>query len=219
MNLRSKLTYANVVATLALVLALGGGTVYAAIKLGKNDVESRNIAPGEVKTSDLGENAVTSPKIKNGGIDSEDLAAGVAQGIIPHVTGSAKAGPKGGINTNTTSPLPLTGKTTFTPGAGAVSALVAEGRYTVASTDPAQFCSPAVFLFVNGEPTRVFVDPDSIDTSSTTPLTGFGRDADGPFGLLNPTAPLTITAQIAGDQDCTAGSRLDRLEIRIVQIR
>ena len=54
MKLRSKLSYANVVATLALVLAIGGGTVYAALRLGKDAVRSKNIAAGAVKSSDLG---------------------------------------------------------------------------------------------------------------------------------------------------------------------
>ena len=77
MNLRPRLSYANVAATLALVLALGGGTVYAAAQLGKNDVKSKNIAKGAVKTSDLAKNAVKSPKIKDGTIQAGDLAAGL----------------------------------------------------------------------------------------------------------------------------------------------
>jgi len=218
MDLRPRLTYANVVATLALVLVLTGGTVYAAVKLGKNDVKSRNIAPRAVKGSDLADNAVTSPKIKDGTIIGDDLAANVLQGVGVDVTGTATSGTKGGINTNTTVPLPLTGKTTFTPAAGEVAALTAEGKWTTATTNAANFCSPAVFLFVNGEPTRVFVDPTS-EGNQTALEPSLGRDADGPFGLISPNTPLTITAQIAGDADCTAGSRLDSLVVRIVQIR
>jgi hypothetical protein len=218
MNLRSKLTYANVVATLALVLAVGGGTVYAAIKLGKNDVESKNIAKGAVKTSDIAKNAVKSPTIKDGTIKAGDIAAGVIPQLDADVTGSATAGPRGGINTNTTSPLPLSGTTTFTPNAGEVSALAAEGRFTIASPGPAQSCQPAVFLLLNGEPTRVFVDPES-DGNTTTLVQSSGRDAAGPFGLINPGTPLTITAMLQGDVDCTATSQLDRLEVRILQIR
>ncbi len=218
MKLRPRLTYANVVATLALVLALGGGTVYAAVQLGKDSVESRNIAPGAVGTSDLEMNAVKSPQVKNGGIKGEDLAAGVFNGVDTDVTGSAKAGPKGAINANTTSPLTLTGDTTFTPRVGEVSALAAEGRFTIASTNAAQFCSPAVFLLLNGQPTRVFVNPTD-DVNSPTLVPTLGRDADGPFGLINPGVPLTISAEIRGDADCTADSQLDRLEVRILRIR
>ena len=106
MNLRPRLTYANVAATLALILAIGGGTVYAAVKLGKNDVKSKNIAAGAVKKKDLGKNAVTSPKVKDGGIEAEDLAAGVVPQLDADVTGSATAGPRGGLTTDTLTPCP-----------------------------------------------------------------------------------------------------------------
>ena len=218
MNLRSRLTYANVVATLALVLAIGGGTVYAAIHLGKNSVHSKNIAAAAVKTSDLGRNAVTSPKVKDGTIDADDIAAGVIPKLDADVTGSATAGPQGGVNTDTSSPLPLSGTTTFTPRAGDVAALAAEGRFSIATTDPAQFCQPAVILLLDGKPTRVFVNPEG-DGNSTTLVQDFGRDAAGPFGLIDPGTPLTITAELLGDDDCTASSQLDRLEVKIVQIR
>ena len=52
-RIRSKLTYANVMATLAVFLVLGGGA-YAAFHLPKNSVRSRNIVNGQVKTKDLG---------------------------------------------------------------------------------------------------------------------------------------------------------------------
>jgi hypothetical protein len=64
-KLRSGLTYANVVATLALFLALGGGA-YAAIKLPKNSVGA----------SQIKKNAVTSPKVKDGSLLSKDFKAG-----------------------------------------------------------------------------------------------------------------------------------------------
>jgi hypothetical protein len=195
--MRPRLTYANVVATLALVLALGGGTVYAAIELGKNEVKSRNIAPGAVQ---LG-----------------DISAKALKGLDVDVTGSAKSGPTGPLNTDTSVPLPLRGKTKWKPRRGEVGALAAEGKFTIASTDPAKFCSPAVILLVNGNPTRAFINPES-DGNSTTLEKSFGRDAAGPFGLLS-RKPLKVTAEIRGDSDCTPDTHLDRLEVRILQIR
>ena len=165
--MRPRLTYANVVATLALVLAIGGGTVYAAIHLGKNSVRSKNIAAGAVKSSDLGKDAVTGAKVRNGAIATDDLAASVIAKLQADVSGSATAGPTGGVNTNIASPLPLNGTTTFTPRAGDVSALAAEARFSIATTDPTEFCRPAVFLLLNGKPTRIFVDPEG-DANSTT---------------------------------------------------
>jgi hypothetical protein len=216
MNLRPRLTYANVAATIALFLAVGGGTVYAAFSLGKNDVHSKNLAPRAVKASDLAKNAVTSPKIKDGTVQAADIAAGVIANDIADVTGAATGGPQGSINTNTTSPLPLTGTTTFTPQGGQVSALAAQAQFTVATTNALNFCQPSVFLLLNGQSTRVFLSPD--DVNSTTLVTRSANDADGPFGLISPGTPLTVTAQLRGDPDCTASSRLDRVEVRIVQI-
>jgi hypothetical protein len=48
-GIRDRLTYANVVATLALFVALGGAS-YAAVTLGKGQVKSKNIARGAVKS-------------------------------------------------------------------------------------------------------------------------------------------------------------------------
>jgi len=61
-RLRPRLTYANVIATLALFLALGGGAAYAA-SLGKNSVG----------TKQLKRNAVTGAKVKDGSLSAADL--------------------------------------------------------------------------------------------------------------------------------------------------
>jgi hypothetical protein len=238
MNLRSRLTYANVVGTLALCLAIGGGTVYAASELGRNDVKSKNIAKGAVKTSDLATDAVTSEKLKDGTVTGADLQDGaitagdiqdgtitaedIVAGVIPQldadVTGSATAGPQGGINANTTTPLPLSGTTSFTPNAGEVAAIAAEAQFAIATTNALNPCSPDVQLLLDGQEANIFLNPDTGQTS-TTPVQAFGHDADGPFGLLKPGTPINITAQILGDVDCTAGSTVDKVEVSIVQIR
>ena len=67
--LRSRLTYANVIATLALFLALTGGVVWAAGKIGthrlkKNAVSTAKIKRNAVTTVKLHGNAVTTPKLK-----------------------------------------------------------------------------------------------------------------------------------------------------------
>ena len=60
----NRLTYANVVATLALFVALGGGA-YAATKLPKNSVGAAQIK----------KNAVTSAKVKDGSLLARDFGA------------------------------------------------------------------------------------------------------------------------------------------------
>lgn len=63
-SIRSKITYANVVASIALFVALGGAS-YAAIKLPANSV-----GPKQLKA-----NAVTGAKVKDGSLGREDFAA------------------------------------------------------------------------------------------------------------------------------------------------
>jgi len=72
-RLRKRLSYANIIASLALFIALGG--VGYAATASKNSVKSTSIKDGQVKTADLASNAVTSPKIKNGQVTNADLAA------------------------------------------------------------------------------------------------------------------------------------------------
>jgi hypothetical protein len=52
-RLRRNLTYANVTATLALVIAVGGATAIAGGKAAKNSVASSSIKPHNVTASDL----------------------------------------------------------------------------------------------------------------------------------------------------------------------
>ena len=70
-RLRSKLTYANVTATLALFLALAGGTAYAAGK-----IQSSEIAAGAVTTANLAQRSVTSGKLAIGAVSENQIADG-----------------------------------------------------------------------------------------------------------------------------------------------
>jgi hypothetical protein len=54
MKIRKHLTYANVAATVALVIAVGGGTTAIALS-GRNSVHSDDIKNGNVTARDLGE--------------------------------------------------------------------------------------------------------------------------------------------------------------------
>jgi hypothetical protein len=78
-QLSSKLTYANVISTLCLFLLLGGGA-YAALKLPKNSVG----------TKQLKKNAVTGVKVKNHSLTAQDFRAGQ----LP-AGKEGSAGPKG----------------------------------------------------------------------------------------------------------------------------
>jgi hypothetical protein len=97
----ARLTYANVVSSLALFIALGGSS-YAAIELKRNSVRSVHIAKGQVKAPDIGANAVDSTRIKDGTLTRSDFAPGQVtpepgQERAPAPAGpSGPAGPQGG---------------------------------------------------------------------------------------------------------------------------
>src|SRR4051794_12970869 len=74
-SVRTRVTYANVVATLALCLALGGGA-YAAATLPKHSVGTKQLRKGAVTGKKLHRNAVTSSKVKDGSLQGKDFAAG-----------------------------------------------------------------------------------------------------------------------------------------------
>ena len=69
--LLGRLSYANVIATMALFIALGG-VGYAATALPKNSV----------RTKQLAKNSVTSPKVKDGTLGRSDLAPGVIPNAV-----------------------------------------------------------------------------------------------------------------------------------------
>src|SRR3954447_3756646 len=70
-RIRRGLTFSNVCLLLALVIALGAGTAYAA-----NTVRSSDIVDGQVKNADIGANAVSTGKINDGAVTSNDIRTG-----------------------------------------------------------------------------------------------------------------------------------------------
>jgi hypothetical protein len=101
-RMRAALSYSNVIATLALMIALGG-TSYAAVTLGKNSVRSRNIANGAVTSSKIKNGAVTGAKLGRGAVTAATVKAGslvgsdLAPGVVPAANDPGPPiGPAGG---------------------------------------------------------------------------------------------------------------------------
>jgi hypothetical protein len=93
---KPRLSYAKVVSSLALAVALGGTSAYAAGQLTPKSVGEPELRPGAVTADKLRTNAVTAPKIMAAAIKQSKLANGsvtaakVAGGAI--ATGSLQAG-------------------------------------------------------------------------------------------------------------------------------
>ena len=73
-RLRSKLTYANIVATVALFMVVTG-IGFAVAALPKKSVGKKQLKNGAVTGKKLRKNAVTSPKIKSGAVGRSELAS------------------------------------------------------------------------------------------------------------------------------------------------
>jgi hypothetical protein len=80
--MRPKLTYANVVATLALFIAIGGASAFAASQLGKNSVGPKQLKKNAVTTAKVKKEAITAAKIKKGTLTGTQINASTL-GTVP----------------------------------------------------------------------------------------------------------------------------------------
>ncbi|HEX8102477.1 MAG TPA: hypothetical protein VF533_07695 [Solirubrobacteraceae bacterium] len=78
--MRKYLSYANVMATAAVFIALGGSS-YAAVSLARNSVGSKQIRRGSVGASEIHTGAVSARDIRNGSIRLRDLSRTAQEGI------------------------------------------------------------------------------------------------------------------------------------------
>ena len=114
--MRPRLTYANVVATLALFIAIGGASAFAASQLDKNTVGPKQLKKNAVTTAKIKNKAVTGAKIKPGTITGKQVnsatlgtvpVANLANSIAPpesaHLVGGAG---EPGFQHNWTNALP-----------------------------------------------------------------------------------------------------------------
>jgi len=74
--LRRHLTYANLVSSAALLLALSTGGAYAASQLAPKSVGERQLRPGAVTASKIRKNAVTAAKLASGAVTVGKLGEG-----------------------------------------------------------------------------------------------------------------------------------------------
>ncbi len=89
-QIRKRLTYANVMSSLAVFLILGGATALAAGKLGKNSVGTKQIKNNAVTTAKIKKGAVTGAKVKNGSLTGTQINASTL-GTVPAATNATNA--------------------------------------------------------------------------------------------------------------------------------
>lgn len=92
--LRERLTYANVMATVAVFLALGGGA-YAAVRLPRNSVGQKQIRNGAVGRSELHRSAVTARAVKNRSLGVGELSTKARKSLRGERGPAGPSGPAG----------------------------------------------------------------------------------------------------------------------------
>lgn len=177
-RLRGHVTYANVTATLALIIALGG-TSYAAIR-----VTGKSIVDGSVTSADVRNNSLRGKDVRNGTITGADVRNGT-------ITGAKLK--KGTIPLDRLRSLPTPAAAAPVLGAGAITAdKLAPGAVGADQLAPI----PAVRV---GRGAALDV-PDN--TLVTVP---FDREIDDPFDLHAPGS-AELRAPIPGVYAITAGA-------------
>jgi hypothetical protein len=236
---RPRLTYANVVSTLALFLALGGGAAYAAGK-----VQSSDLAPGAVHTGDVLKRAITSGKLAVGAVRSNQITDGavgtkqLADGAVGTkqvgngAVGSKQIGeaavapsnlqfpvfyaasPTGGSAPVTEGPDPYPiADDTWTQSPGQIEVVFGGATATLAY-DGSGSGSCQVFFEINLNGLQV--GGGQLSTSSTTPEQI--EQSIGAQPQIDPVAPVTnhLTARTGSNGDCTAGSSIDSTRFRVL---
>lgn len=90
-RIQIRITYANVMSTVAVFLALGGATALATGQIAKNSVGSRQIKSGAVTTGKIANNAINGAKVASHSLEGSDLDLGKL-GSVPNADFAARSG-------------------------------------------------------------------------------------------------------------------------------
>lgn len=158
---RRHLTYANVVATLALAIAVGTGSAWAASQLAPKSVGARQLRPGAVTADKIRKHAVTAPKLEAQAVKQGKIANGAVVGA--KLAPAAVEGPKIAAGAVTPEKIPdnsLTGAKVDEATLGQVPSAAATAFATSAET-----ANPEAFAKVDSEGTVYLAYSKGIGTA------------------------------------------------------
>jgi hypothetical protein len=88
-KLKGKLTYANLMASIAVFIALGG-SAYAALRVPPNSVGTRQLKAASVTTGKVANGAITAAKVAEGSLTGSDIDL-PALGTVPNAANASNA--------------------------------------------------------------------------------------------------------------------------------
>ncbi len=94
-QIRKRITYANVMSSIAVFLVLGGASAYAAKKIGSNQIKGNSITTGKIKknavtTAKIKKNSITTAKVRNGAITGPKVKLSTL-GTVPEAAHATNA--------------------------------------------------------------------------------------------------------------------------------
>lgn len=226
---RPGLTYANIVSTLALFLALGGGAAYAASKIHSGDiahsaVKSANLAPRAVHTSKVFKRAITSGKLSVGAVRSNQITDGAvgSQQIGNAAVAPSNlqfpvfyaAGPSGGSAPVAAglNPYPIDDDS-WTQRPGEIDVVFGAAAATLSYDGSGSgSCQINFEIKLNGRQ----VGGGGISTESTTPQQV--EQSIGAQPQIDPVSPTTnrLSVRAGSNGDCTPASTIDSTRFRVL---
>jgi hypothetical protein len=185
-----RLTYANVIATLALFLALGGGAVWAAntasTKIGTGKLKPNAVTAGKIKanavtSAKIREAAVTNAKLREGAVNFGKLAAGT--NVVATAISSSTS-----VSGASAATVSFPSAVSFAPAAGSVYLLSVEATSSNLGRSGTEPCRVDVIPLVNG---------NEWGTGAGLVLSAFAPTAEAPSGVVpaaGMTSPIGLTA-------------------------
>jgi len=198
--MRNRLTYANVVSTVALFLVLSGGVVYAASK-----VRTKDIAREAVTTRKIAQRAVSTNRLKAKAVTPGKMSFPV------HFVAEASGG-EAAVPTNGSEPYPIDDNS-WEQNPGEINVIFGGADATLAyDGDGSGSCQVYFDIRLNGQQ----VGGGQIQTDATSPTELSASIGAQP--LVDPEETITneMAMNIGSNGDCTPGSTVDSTRFRIL---
>jgi hypothetical protein len=219
-QIRKRITYANVMSSIAVFLVLGGGAAYAAKKIGSNEIKGNSITTGKIKkeavtASKIKKNSVTTAKIANGAVTGAKLNLG-SVGTVPNANHANTADNANNANTvggqsvqkilfRTTSDTGTVGpQNIYNAGGLTIAATCTNGQATVTATTSKNDSSLYVEVF---DDLSTEVDHEIWESGEFDPgvnadmLAGNGGNNDMSLFEYDAVDGSVVTGQINTDED------------------
>jgi hypothetical protein len=203
-----KLSYANVVSTLALFIALTGASAYAANRLAERSVGEPQLRPGAVTADKIRRNAVTAPKIKAGAVKQGKIADGsitAAKMTSSSVTSGSLAA--GSVSNEKIALEAVTGDKVVESTLSQVpSASKADFATAAESANPIAFAhvTAEAILDTNLSKNIVSVSPGTLNGIYCVAVSGFAPRGAQITPQFEGAGDVAAFARIGGTADCPA---------------